>query len=459
MQSYDVRVWNVRRRTSKGAPYQLRWTVDGKVFPEPFLTKTLAEARRAKLMTAARSGEAFDTETGLPISELRQLNRTSWYTHARDHVAMKWPHAAAKHRASIAESLTIATLSLLPTGKGRPETELLRRALYQWAFNAGRHDETPPEAEAQTLAWIKKNAPAVVDLDSAKKMRLVLDELAKRQDGKAAAPNTVRRRRAVLNNCLRLAVEKELLPSNPLSRVHWELPKAVEELDERSVATPAQAAALLQAVRGQGQRGEHLTAFFGCMYYAAMRPEEVSVLSVDHCTLPENGWGRLDLSGARPQVGSGWTDDGMPYEERGLKHRARKTVRRVPIPPVLVQLLREHIDQFGTGDDGRLFRAVRGGPVRSQEYGVVWKEARCLALTPAQVTSPLARIPYDLRHACVSFWLRSGVSLAETARRAGQSIAVLQRYYAKVLDGEEERMNELIDQGFADQARDERPAP
>ncbi|MFJ4949677.1 hypothetical protein [Streptomyces sp. NPDC088760] len=43
-----------------------------------------------------------------------------------------------------------------------------------------------------------------------------------------------------------------------------------------------------------------------------------------------------------------------------------------------------------------------------------------------------------------------GVSLAETARRAGQSVAVLQRYYAKVLDGEEDRMNALIDQGLAE---------
>ncbi|OEJ26109.1 integrase [Streptomyces agglomeratus] len=459
MQSYDVRVWSIRRRASKSAPFQLRWTVGGKVHQEPFLTKTLADGRRAKLMTAASSGEAFDTETGLPVSELRQLNRTSWYAHARDHVAMKWPSAAAKHRASIAESLTIATMAICPQSKARPEAELLRRALYQWAFNAGRHGTAPPAPEAQALAWVEKNAPAVVDLDSAKRMRTVLDELAKKMDGKPAAPNTIRRRRAVLSNCLRLAVEKELLPSNPLSRVHWDIPKAVEELDERSVATPAQAAELIKAVHGQGHRGEHLAAFFGCMYYAAMRPEEVSVLSVDQCTLPVTGWGRLDLSGARPQVGSGWTDDGMPYEERGLKHRARKTVRRVPIPPVLVSLLREHIEQFGSGDDGRLFRAVRGGPVRSQEYGAVWKEARRRALTSAQVASPLARIPYDLRHACVSFWLRSGVSLAETARRAGQSIAVLQRYYAKVLDGEEDRMNELIDQGFAEHAEDDRPAP
>jgi hypothetical protein len=65
-------------------------------------------------------------------------------------------------------------------------------------------------------------------------------------------------------------------------------------------------------VRGQGKRGEHLEAFFGCMYYAALRPEEVSILARSQCTLPEMGWGRLDLTGARPQVSSGWTDDGKP---------------------------------------------------------------------------------------------------------------------------------------------------
>lgn len=73
--------------------------------------------------------------------------------------------------------------------------------------------------------------------------------------------------------------------------------------------------------------------------------------------------------------------------------------------------------------------------------------------------SPLTRsaLPLDLRHACVSCWLRSGVSHAKTARRAGQSIAVLQRYYAKVLDGEEDRMNELIDQDWPRTVRKSRP--
>jgi hypothetical protein len=33
--------------------------------------------------------------------------------------------------------------------------------------------------------------------------------------------------------------------------------------------------------------------------------------------------------------------------------RARKATRRVPIPPELVAMLRAHLEQFGTGPDGR----------------------------------------------------------------------------------------------------------
>lgn len=47
-----------------------------------------------------------------------------------------------------------------------------------------------------------------------------------------------------------------------------------------------------------------------------------------NCKLPETGWGELLLKGSRPEVGSGWTDDGKSYEERGLK--AEPATRRAP---------------------------------------------------------------------------------------------------------------------------------
>jgi hypothetical protein len=64
----------------------------------------------------------------------------------------------------------------------------------------------------------------------------------------------------------------------------------------------------------------------------------------------------------------------------------------VPIPPILVSILREHIDTYGEGEY-RVFRSGRGGPLQEAAYAKVWRNARQLALTPAQAASPLARRP------------------------------------------------------------------
>jgi len=82
----------------------------------------------------------------------------------------------------------------------------------------------------------------------------------------------------------------------------------------------------------------------------------------------------------------------------------------------------------------------------SSAYSAVWQQARRLALTPApeQVASPLAARPYDLRYAAVSLWLNAGVPATEVAKRAGQSVDVLLRVYAKCLDGQQARANRKI---------------
>ncbi|WP_254712201.1 hypothetical protein [Streptomyces sp. TRM64462] len=164
------------------------------------------------------------------------------------------------------------------------------------------------------------------------------------------------------------------------------------------------------------------------------------------CTLPEDDdeWGELRLSESRPEVARGWTDEGTPYEKRGLKRRARTATRSVPIPPVLVRLLRDHIKRYGTAPDGRLFRAASGGRVRSTEYCDLWKAAREEALTPHEFESPLAETPYANRHAGISLLILAGIEPPEVARRAGHSLAVLYHVYAKILRGRETHANELI---------------
>ncbi len=83
--------------------------------------------------------------------------------------------------------------------------------------------------------------------------------------------------------------------------------------------------------------------------------------------------------------------------------------------------------------------------IQDTGYGEVWAATRAEVLTSEEVTSPLARRPYDLRAAGVSFWLYSGVDPMEVARRAGHSVAVLLRVYAKVLARAADRANVQIE--------------
>ncbi|WP_399088191.1 tyrosine-type recombinase/integrase [Streptomyces sp. BBFR2] len=373
---------------------------------------------------------------------------------------MKWPNSAAKHRANIAEAMANVTAVLVSSSKGAPDPETLRQALRGWAFQMVRDGddelmprkdaETPPDDISHALTWLTGASLKVAYVAQSDNLRRALNAISRRLDGKRAADNTILRKRTTLSNALRYAVERELLPKNPLSSIDWRPPQTDDEIDFEYVPGPKQAKQLLQAVRGQGPRGEHLYAFFGCLYYAAMRPSEVANLKKRNCKLPASGWGELVLTSSRPEVGAGWTDDGKSYEERGLKRRARRATRSVPIPPVLVRMLQSHVTQHGIAPDGRLFQAALGGRVRSTEYSNVWQEAREKALLPEELETPLANVPYSLRHAGVSLWIKAGVDPVEVSRRAGHSVAVLWKFYAKILRGQEQTTNQLIDTALGD---------
>jgi integrase len=446
--TFDVQIFTVRNLGRGRKPYQLRWRVGPEVHSRTYATTTLADGRRSELKTAMRTGEQFDTVSGLPASEMRQLGQLNWYQHARAYAEMKWPQSSAKSRMARADALATITPALTIDNKGAPSPVVLRRALSCWAFNFSERRQEPSAEILAALAWIEKKAVGMPLLEDADTVRSALNALALRMDGKPAAATTTRRKRMVFNNALRYALEKKRLTGNPLQFIDWSPPEIDDEIDWRHVPNPTQAAQLIAASASLGVRGLHLTAFFGCMYYAAMRPAEVTDLREADCTLPEQGWGELVLAGSSPRVSSIWTDDGKSYEERGLKRRARKTTRPIPIPPELVRLLRQHIDKFGVGPEGRVFRASQGGHLLSKEYSAVWKKARTKALSAKQAKTQFAEVPYSLRHAGVSLWLASGVDPVEAARRAGHSVAVLYRFYAKVLDGKSDQANEKIEQAL-----------
>jgi hypothetical protein len=78
----------------------------------------------------------------------------------------------------------------------------------------------------------------------------------------------VQRERGVLVNVAEYAVERKLLPHNPITRLPRKAPRIVAAVDRRVVVDPERARALLAAVAEQKPSGPALVAFFGAMYYA-----------------------------------------------------------------------------------------------------------------------------------------------------------------------------------------------
>lgn len=323
-----------------------------------------------------------------------------------------------------------------------------RRALYSWAFNKNAWNTDAREEWQAALDWLQRHSLPVSELEEPDVLRRGLDALCRKVDGAAAAAKTVIRKRVAVNELFGVAVERGYFPQNPLNGLRSTGPEIAGEVDPDCVPNPAQVARLLAAVKALPGRGPHLYAFFGCMYYAAMRPAEVIHPQKSQCRLPASGWGLLNLKGGVVTAGKEWTDDGAVHEIHSLKRRAAKATRPVPIPPVLVRMLREHIRTFGVAPDGRLFRNAAGNSIDASAYGITWGRAREAAPALDEHALELAKRPYDLRHAGISFWLASGVDPAECARRAGQSIQVLFRYYAKFLAEARNHANRLIEESM-----------
>ena len=353
MNRFDVSVHAIRRRAGRRKPFEVRWRTAGRSKSKSFTTKKLADSYRAELVRAARMGLEFDPLTGEPTEwHIPEPAVVTWHEGATAYAVIKWPSLGAHSRASVAEALaTVTPVLTRPGGSDRPGPRELRTALYQHAFNPDR-PAGPGSAAAQILNWAQQASLPVTCLSEPTVLRAALEALTFRLDGSRAAANTIIRKRAVLHGALSYAAEARLLPDNPLDNFGWRVPQSSAALDPAVVASPDQVSALLDAV---AQTRPELTAFFGCLYYAALRPEEAVALRLPDCQLPGPGWGMLRLAAATPrtaaldrhrcqpraaraQAPAGWDDPlgpgppgagrHAPCAPRGLRHR----IRRAAVP-------------------------------------------------------------------------------------------------------------------------------
>ncbi|GAA1026761.1 tyrosine-type recombinase/integrase [Virgisporangium ochraceum] len=449
--TFDVRIWKTEvYQGTRSTSYYVRWVVAGKQWREAFKQSALAESFRSELVSAARKGEAFDIASGLPVSKRRTTRDVPWYTFACEFVDMKWPDVAATTRRTHAEALMTVTTAMFSNVRGKPDDKLIRSALCRWGFNTNRrNDPNMPDDVAAALRWVEKHTRPVSALSKPDILRAVLAGLTRRLDGAQAAPSVLSRKRKIFNTAIEYAVERELLSKNPVPALKWKPPKPVLAVDRRSVANPLQVRSVLNAVRDQQRSGPRLVAFFGCLYFAALRPEEAVALKKHNLSLPERGWGELHLETAEPHAGKEWTDSGENRDRRQLKQRERGESRTVPCPPELTALLHAHIAEFGTAPDGRIFVGERNdSELPKLTITRAWKRARADTFIDRVAASPLARTPYDLRHAAVSTWLNGGIPSADVAEWAGHSVEILHKIYAKCLDGSGEALRQRIDRAL-----------
>lgn len=447
--THEVRLHGIRRHDrAKGATYELRWMVRKKPKSKSFASRALAESFRSDLRAALNRGEAFDVSTGLPISLLPKDEEepVTWWQWSLQYVDIKWPHLAPRSRRSVAEALTTATMALTSRGPNAPSDQRMREALMQWAYNTTRRKAGPPPKEFRAAVdWLSRHSRLLGDLESPKVLRPLIDALGFKLDGTPAGATTTARKRAVVHNALELAVEHDHFMINPMSKVKRVAPKVPERVDPRVVVNHTQARALLDAVAADAST-RWLTAFYACIYYAALRPSEALDLAESDLLLPEDDaeWGEIHVGSSNPEVARAWTDSGARIG-RHLKHRAQGEIRIVPAPPQLVVLLRQHILERQIPVGGRLFRGPRGGHLSEDTYSKAWQLARERAFTAREAASVLAGRPYDLRHAAVSTWLAAGVDSTQVSAWAGHSVAVLHRVYAHVIAGRSGQSRALVE--------------
>jgi integrase len=169
---------------------------------------------------------------------------------------------------------------------------------------------------------------------------------------------------------------------------------------------------------------------------------------------PAGNWGELRFSTAAPEADAEWTDDGLRRDHRHLKSRPVGEWRRVSAQPPPTRLLHSHLRDFGGAPGGRVFAGVQGGELASITYRRSWGKARRDTLSAAEAASPLAGRVYDLRHACVSTWLNGGIPPAQVAERAGHSVAILRKIYAKCLDGQDAIAKRRMEEALGDPGED-----
>lgn len=420
-----VKVYGVQdRRTTVQAklPWVVRYTIDGRHRSKSFRTRAEADRYRSLLLQAVQAGGRFDETTGEPESwqtPLRDLRVHEW---SRRWLAEQWQEWQPRTRTSATEGLARFVTIAVEHGAKTPDG--LRVYLY-----TALSPDSEGGREAQYEKWLAKNCLTLGELDR-ERIADIDRRLALKLDGSPMAANTANRIRIIARASVQSAIDAGAVPADAWpqrskSRARRKVARTKRSVDVRTLPSPQAMAEAIDAIVTQQPGSRTYRVMTAVAYYAGLRPSEVVMLRVRSAELPAEGWGRLDI-----------TEADISFDEPGEPKTGPRTV---PIPPVLVAMLREWVEQNDiTSPDQLLFRTRNDTRPSGSNWARAWHRAL------ESVGQPPLRV-YDCRHAAATTWLRAGMPLGETARRLGHSVETLVSTYVGALDDEEQVGNQRID--------------
>ncbi|MGZ8722120.1 MAG: tyrosine-type recombinase/integrase [Aeromicrobium sp.] len=401
----DVRIWGIQDRRADARatrPWVVRWAVDGRSRGRTFRTKAEAEGFRSALLMAKRLQETFDPETAEPLSWSPPPAEIQAHTWARRWVGEQWMEWQPRSRASAIEALA-RFVPLLATGRARPAPATIRAYL-----TTSLRPGTTVDAEDPCERWMEESIRSLASLN-----REILAEVDTKLGlgihGQRLSPSTANRYRKISHACVRRAVELEVIsrdpwPPIPKGRRQRKSMRSRQSIDIRVLPAPTTMRAALDAIVTHQPGSRTYRVMTAVAYYGGLRPSEVVMLRPRALTLPGSGWGRIDV-----------VEADVSRDEPG---EPKTGERSVPIPPVLVAIMRDWLGAHDFGPDDLIFRTRNGRLPSASNWSRAWHRAlRATGHRPLRI--------YDCRHAAATTWLAAGVPLGEVARRLGHSVETL----------------------------------
>lgn len=428
-----IAVWGIRQLQSDGK-YQLRWRVGDKVHSRVFPLKRFAVTFRDALIAALGALEPFDPGTGLPSSlqPATDSEATSGPTlaeYALTWLVREWPEYAPRSRRSLTE--VHSRLLLIASGIDASDAQNVR-AVATWLCDSAKNRQRI-EPENPVVIEMLASSPPLAEIN----LPLALEferKLLLRGDGKARAPSSLVRYRNTARQLLNAAQVEHGLDDyqwpQASSKTRRRKNKGVSTVKQTLPSCAQVEHALTTADSSRGSARQYLI-LSRLALYAGLRPSEAISLRVEDLILPKDAWGSIHLVRAFGSAGSLYTEEG---EVEGTTKTAVE--RGIPIPPILVQHLRNHLDGRTSG---LIAQTANFGNIDIANWRRWWRKHVCLSSM---------RI-YDLRHVNASMLLKARVNPPEVARRLGHSTEVLMSIYAHHFQDDVQTGNDLYGQLLA----------